>query len=142
MKPTSHELDKQRIFDSFSKKVLRNEARDHQYEIKRLRSKEVCISELSAQELEELSTTDDYFVTDQVFSVLGYNIIVNDEEVATALWNLPKLNRDIVLLFYFLDLSDKEVGENLNLIRSTVQYQRTNTLQELKKMMREESAYD
>ncbi|MCL2373489.1 MAG: hypothetical protein FWC78_08840 [Defluviitaleaceae bacterium] len=36
---------------------------------------------------------------------------------------------------YFLELSDGEIGETLDLIRSTVQYQRTSTLRELRKMM-------
>ena len=142
MSPNSHELDKQRIFDSFSKKVLRNEIQDYRYEIMRLSNKEVFFSELSAKKLEKLSITDEYFVTSQVFSVLDYDITVNDEDIATVLSNLPKHKRDIILLFYFLNLSDKEVGEKLNLIRSTVQYQRSNILQELKKMMKEGSAYD
>ncbi|MDR2571941.1 MAG: hypothetical protein LBD23_16815, partial [Oscillospiraceae bacterium] len=57
-----------------------------------------------------------------------------------ALRSLPERKRDIILLSYFLELSDGEIGKKLNLIRSTVQYQRTSTLRELKKMMEEENA--
>ena len=142
MKPNSYELDKQHAFDAFCKKVLRNDVRNYYDEVKRLRSKEVSFSELSELELEQLSTTDKYFVTEQTFNVLGNEIIVNDESIAEALRNLPERNRDIILLSYFLELSDGEIGKKLNLIRSTVQYQRTSTLRELKKIMEEEIAHE
>jgi len=138
--PNSHELDKQRVFDCFCKKVLKNEARNHYDEMKRLRDKEVSFSELTETELEQLSTTDKYFSTEQTFNVLGHDVIVNDESIAEALRSLPERKRDIILLSYFLELSDGEIGKKLNLIRSTVQYQRTSTLRELKKIMEEEIA--
>ena len=140
MNPTSHEQNKRHAFDSFCKKVLKNEVRDYYDEMKRLREKEVSFSELSAQELERLATTDKYFSTEQIFNVLGLNVIVNSESIAAALKNLPERKRDIILLSYFLELSDTEIGKKLNLIRSTVQYQRTSTLKALKKVMEEESA--
>ena len=135
MKPSSYEQGKQRVFDSFCKKVLKNEARNCYNEIKRQRSKEVSFSELSAQELEQLATTDSYFATEQIFNVLGHDVVVCDESIAEALRSLPERKRDIILLSYFLELSDGEIGKKLNLIRATVQYQRTSTLRELKKMM-------
>ena len=140
MNPNSYELDKQHAFDSFCKKVLRNDVRNYYDEMKRLRDKEVSFSELSERELEQLSTTDKYFATEQTFNVLGNDVIVNDENIAEALRSLPERKRDIILLSYFLELSDGEIGKKLNLIRSTVQYQRTSTLRELKKIMEEENA--
>jgi len=140
MNPNSYELDKQRVFDAFCKKVLKNEVRNYYDEMKRLRDKEVSFSELSETELAQLSTTDKYFATEQTFNVLGHDVIVNDESIAEALRSLPERKRDIILLSYFLELSDGEIGKKLNLIRSTVQYQRTSTLRELKKIMEEEIA--
>jgi len=140
MNPNSYELDKQRVFDCFCKKVLKNEVRNYYDEMKRLRDKEVSFSELSETELAQLSTTDKYFATEQTFNVLGHDVIVNDESIAEALRSLPERKRDIILLSYFLELSDGEIGKKLNLIRSTVQYQRTSTLRELKKIMEEEIA--
>ena len=142
MKPKRHMQDekgKRSAFDSFCKKVLRNEVRDHYDEVKRLRGKEVSISELSARELEQLANTDSYFTTEQIFNVLGCDIVVNNMDIAEALRNLPERKRDIILLSYFLEMSDGEIGSKLNLIRSTVQYQRTSTLRELKKIMEEET---
>ena len=141
MNPTSQEQGKLRMFDSFCKKVLTNEVRNYHNEIGRLRNKEVSLGELSGHELRQIATTDKYFSTEQIFTVLGLDVIVNSESVAVALSNLPERKRDIILLSYFLELSDAEISKRLNLVRSTVQYQRTNTLRELKNMM-EETAYE
>jgi len=139
MKPASHDQDKQCIFDSFCKTVLRNEVRNYYAEVKRLRDKEISLSDISAQELVQLSTMDTYFATEHIFDVVGNDVFVSDIGIAEALRNLPERNRDIILLYYFLDLSDDEIGKKLNMIRSTVQYRRTNTLQKLKKIMEEEA---
>jgi RNA polymerase sigma factor (sigma-70 family) len=140
VKPNSHAEDKQRVFDAFCKKVLKNEVRDIYDENKRLRSKEVSFSELTETELAQLSTTDKYFATEQIFNVLDRDVIVNDESIAEALRSLPERERDIILLSYFLELSDGEIGKKLNMIRSTVQYKRTSTLRELRKFLEEENA--
>ena len=139
MNPTSHEQDKRHAFNSFCKQILKNEARDCYDEIKRRRDKEVSFSELSEQELEQLSTVDEYFTTEQIFSVLGHAVIVSDELIAEALRSLPEQRRDIILLSYFLELSDGEIGQKLNLIRTTVQYQRTSTLRQLKNFLEEQA---
>ena len=128
------------MFGSFCKKVLTNEVRNYHREMERLREKEVSFTELSTQELGQLAITDNYFSTEQIFNVLGLDVIVNSECIATALSNLPQQKRDIILLSYFLELSDAEIGKRLNLIRSTVQYQRASTLRELKRMIQEETA--
>ena len=72
MKPKNREKDKQHAFDSFCKKVLKNEARNCYAEIKRQRDKEVFFSELSTRELDQLSAMDKYFATEQIFNVLCY----------------------------------------------------------------------
>lgn len=66
---------------------------------------------------------------------MGYDITVSDERIGEALKALPTNKRDIILLSYFLDMTDREIGELLNLVRRTVAYRRTSTLQELKKFM-------
>ncbi|MBD5097556.1 MAG: sigma-70 family RNA polymerase sigma factor, partial [Lachnospiraceae bacterium] len=38
-------------------------------------------------------------------------------------------------LYYFLGMSDPEIAAHLNLVRRTVAYRRTSSLQELKKFM-------
>ena len=103
--------------------------------MKRQREREVSFSDLSEKEFNQLYTEDQYFVTEQIFNVLGRDVIVSDETIAEALQSLPERKRDIILLSYFLDLSDREIGEKLNMLRATVQYQRTSTLKQLKNFM-------
>ena len=135
MKPSNHEQSKRHTFDSFCKKILKNEARDYYDELKRQRKKEKSFSDLSLKEMDQLYTVDKYFVTEQIFNVLGLDVIVTDDVIAGALDNLPEQKRDIILLSYFLELSDREIGDKLNMLRSTVQYQRTRTLQMIKTFM-------
>jgi len=60
---------------------------------------------------------------------------VENEKLAEALSALPESKRDIVLLAYFLDMSDQEIADKLNLVRSTVQYRRASSLKEMKQRM-------
>lgn len=141
MKLNDHEQNKQHAFDSFCKKVLKHEARDYYDELKRQRSRESTFSDLSTKEMAQLYTEDKYFTTEQIFNVLSQDVIVTDDVIAKALQNLPERKRDIILLSYFLERSDREIGDKLNMLRATVQYQRTRTLQQMKIFM-EGDAYE
>jgi len=63
---------------------------------------------------------------------------VSDADLAEALNKLPADRRDIVLMSYFFDMTDKEIAERLNMARRTVAYRRTSTLKDLKKIMESE----
>ena len=124
-------------FDCYCKKVLKFKARDCYAQLNRRNEHEISFSELSDRELTSLSATDRYFADDHVFSVNGENIDITDGELAEALNGLPKDRRDIILLSYFFDITDKEIGQRLSLVRRTVTYRRTSSLLELKKSMEE-----
>ncbi len=135
MKPHSHQEHKRHTFDSFCKKILKHEARDYYDGLKRRREHEISLDELSEKDWEQLAVMDEYFKDTYSFCVLGYDITVSDERIGEALKALPTNKRDIILLAYFLEMTDREIGELLNLVRRTVAYRRTSTLQELKKFM-------
>ncbi|POR00403.1 hypothetical protein AU468_09670 [Alkalispirochaeta sphaeroplastigenens] len=135
MKPNNHEQSKQHAFDSFCKKILKHEVRDFYDELKRQRSREASFSDLSTKQMEQLFTEDQYFTTEQLFNVLGLDVVVADDSISDALKGLSERKRDIILLSYFLELTDREIGDKLNMLRASVQYQRTRTLQQLKKIM-------
>ncbi len=139
MSPKQYEIHKQHTFDCYCKKILKNEACNIQKEYARRRSKEISFDELSAKELESLSAMDEYFAEEYVFSILDGKISVKNEQLAKALQSLPERKRDIILLSYFLDMTDKEIAEKLNMVRKTVQYQRTSSLKQLRKRLEESS---
>ena len=68
---------------------------------------------------------------------VGYIEHVMNEELAEALKQLPEQSRNIVLMFFFLDMSDSEIGEKLNINRSTSYRHRRNSLEEIRKQLKE-----
>ncbi len=135
MKPHSHEEHIQHTFDAFCKKVLRNEARDFLDELARSRRREIFFSELPVEVMEQLSTNDTYFVGDKTFGVLDYAVYVDNDDLAEAIATLPIDKRDIILLSYFLEMSDNEIATLLNMVRRSVTYRRSATLKLLKELM-------
>ena len=71
------------------------------------------------------------------FSKLIGFLVVALVAVAEALKQLPEQSRNIVLMFFFLDMSDSEIGEKLNINRSTSYRHRRNSLEEIKKQLKE-----
>ena len=137
--------DKLRIqqqFDSFSKKVLRGEADSYIKEIVARSKCEVIFSELTESELDKLWTVDEYATDATHYNVNGFDIAVRDDLLAEALNALPDRKREIILLFYFLDMSDIEIAELFRKDRKTIYRHRTSGLDLLKNMMKEEPAHD
>ena len=122
-------------FDSFCRKVLREEARDYARDLARQGEREVSLSGLSEEEMARLYVLDDYPSEQFHFEVQGYDIAVKNEKLAEALEALSDDKRDIVLLAYFLDMTDQEIADKLNVVRRTVQYRRASSLKEMKKRL-------
>lgn len=122
-------------FDSYCRRILREKARDYIREISRLAEHEMSLSELSEEQMERLYVLDEYPSEQHHFDVQGYHVIVRDDKLAEALSPLPDEKREIVLLSYFLDMSDREIGEKLNMMRCTVQRRRTSSIAEMRKRM-------
>ena len=112
-------------FDSFCRKVRREEARDY----------ERHIAELSEEQERQMYVLDEYPSVQTHFHVQGYDVAIENENLANALTVLPDDKRDIVLLAYFLDMTDQEIADKLDMVRRTVQYKRAQSLKELKKEM-------
>lgn len=117
MKPGKHEIHKQHTFDCYCKRVLKNEACNIQKEYSRRRNKEISFDELSEQELQSLCVSDEYFADEYIFDILGGSVTVRNERLAKALQSLTERKRDIILLSYFLDMTDREIAEKLNMVR-------------------------
>lgn len=120
------------IFDSYCKKILRQENAGMKRSEVRRRAREYSLSELPPELFEKLRYED---VHPMVFEVCGYRIPVNDDRLAAALAALLREKRDVILLSYFMDMSDREIGELLDMARRTVQHRRTDTLAGLRKRM-------
>lgn len=134
----SYEQRIQKQFGSFCARVLKNEARNIQRDYARLRDREKSLDDLNVSELEQTATVDKYFMDEHVFEVLGLPVVVAGDLLAEALAQLPKDKRDIILLSYFLGMTDREISEQLNAARQTVSRHRLNTLKELREYLMKE----
>ena len=82
-----------------------------------------------------LTAWDEYFKDTYRFEARGFEIFIADELLAEALKTLPQDRLEIILLSYLFGMNDPEIAAHLNLLRRTVAYRRTSSLQELKKFM-------
>ena len=127
----------QKLFDSYCKRILKNEAIDCFREIRKHRQREIFFSELSEKEWKQLYMEDKYDLETSNFQVQGYNVEVKDASIAEALNLLSEKKRDVVLLAYYLNMSDTEIAKLLNLRQSTIHYHRTSSLKSLKEFLEE-----
>lgn len=137
LKPSDFQKTIQCQFDCKLKKVVKGIVRNYRKELARRQAKEVSFCELPEIVVEKLIVWDDYESEYTTFDVCGTEIRVLDEELAEALKQLPEQIRNIVLMFFFLDMSDSEIGEKLNINRSTSFRHRRNSLEEIRKQLKE-----
>ena len=125
----------QHQYDALAKKVLKGEARSYYRELSKRAALEVNFSEMNETDLLQLYTLDEYESDYYRFEVSGYDVLVKNELLGEALQALPEKKRDIILLSYFLDMSDEEIGGLLNVVRSTIFRHRKTALEKIKLYM-------
>ena len=119
-------------FMMIGKQILRNEAKDYLHEMGRQRDREKSLDALTQQELDKLSTVDQYPSDSYIFSSHGYDLLINNELVAEAFASLPEQEQSILILHCVLEMADGEIGSLMGMSRSAVQRHRTSTLKQLR----------
>ena len=119
------------------KKVVRHIVKDYQKGLKRRKGKEVSFCELPEIVIDSLAVWDDYETDYTIFNVCGNDIRVLDDELAEALKKLSDQNRENLLMYYFLEMSDSDIGKLLNIDRSTSFRIRKKSLEEIRKLLEE-----
>lgn len=138
MKKTSdYEKTIEHQFDSFCKTVLRNQVRNIYEDNKRWQSRFISLEALTPTDLARLCSFDSYQAESIFFSTFDYEIPIENIIVAQALEYLSKRRQDIILLSYFLDMTEMDIATLMNLAQSTVHYHKQNALEELRKFMEE-----
>lgn len=125
----------ERRFDSFCKKVLRNEAAGHIREEQRIRRYEVPFDELSAVDTARLTSWDSYPSECFVFTFQGYELYISSEPVADAFASLKTIDQSILILDLVLGLSNRKIGKIIGLSRSSVQRRKADALQQLRELL-------
>lgn len=120
-------------FDSFCKKILREESRSIKRKMQR--EKNLTSYVIANPNQEDLFVYEKYPSDLHQFNVDQYQFGIENEKLAKALLSLPDNKRNIILLKYFWDMTDDEIANYLKQVRTTVMRQRTRTLSALKQKM-------
>lgn len=135
------EIGIMQAFDAYCKTVLRNKARNLHKELAKQNHFEAAMDELPPEAEQPMQYWDQYDFTQPVpIGLTGQEMRISDPELAAAIFQFLPRFRDVLYLAYFLEYSDKEIGELLNLSPSTVTSRRNNTLEKLREMLGENHA--
>lgn len=116
---------------------MEDERKNYLIYLSRLSRHEVSFSDIGDCLVNQFATTDNYSTDFQIFTLNGLSVGVESDLLSEALRELPENKREIVLMFYFMDMSDSEIADLLKLNRSTVYRHRTSGLALIKKFMEE-----
>ena len=105
-------------FDSFCKKVIRNEARNIKKQYARLRERQVSLTELPDSVITTFQVNDTSIDNSEVFLMLGMELLVSNLTLADAIHKLNEVKRKIVLLYYFAGFNDREIDEAMGMSNS------------------------
>ena len=134
----AYEKRVQNQFGGFCTKVLKNEARHIQREYARHREREKSIEDLTSVELEQTAHEDQYFNGEHSFKVDGLPVVVVGDALATAISHLSPINQGVILKSYFLDMTDREISEQIGVCRQSITKRRNGALKLLRKILSEE----
>ena len=137
MKPSDFQKTIQCQVDCKLKRVVKGIVRNYRKELKRRRNKEISYCELPEIVVEKLAVWDEYESDYTAFDVCGIEVRVLDDDLAEAIKYLSEKDREILLMYFFLGMSDTEIGDRLKINRSTSFRSRKNSLEEIKKKLKE-----
>lgn len=104
--------------------------------MKYLQEHEKLLSDLSETELNTLCFEVDYCVEKQQYKVCEYDIVIEDSIIVEALDTLSENKKNIVLLAFFMEMSETEIAREMNLAFSTVCEHRKRALKMMKEAMK------
>ncbi|HGF7434816.1 TPA: RNA polymerase sigma factor [Enterococcus faecium] len=132
----SEETHIRHAFDSFCKKVVRNEALNIQKKYARFRQRQISMEILQQKGLStEFYYSEPNLNSSGSFIVLGIKVSISNEELANAIAALPSLRQEIILMSFFIGLNDREIGDIIGKSLGSVWYQRQVALEELGKYL-------
>lgn len=126
-------------FDACVKKALVNELKYRLRSMKNNRERYVNISELSQKELNQLSYADTYpsDIFSEKLTTRLFDTVIHDELLYEALMSIKPNIRELIVLEYWGNLTDAEVGQVISMSRRMVNYNKNNALQKLRKIIEE-----
>lgn len=134
----------EQLFDAFSKRVIKNLGIDIFHELLSQSEKEISLSTLPQRDLASLCTADTYQLerNETTFLVGEERIVVTDSRLGQALYFLSPKHRNVLLLHYFADKNELQIGKILNITAAAaVNYRKKKGLDVLRSIL-EAMKYD
>lgn len=123
----------ERMFSVYCKKVLNNLLIDYMRTQSKKRENEISIFDFNIENT--LAVEDDYLVEEIKFE--GEVIQIKEDILYEALSKLSEQHFKIIIYYYFLDKTDKEISEILKTPNTTIFDRRHAALNKLKKAILE-----
>lgn len=135
-----HEEQKQIIcyrFDAFCKKAMRYAAQNCYRDMKRRQQHEISLDCLMEEYNQEPPSLNDDFTMLPIhrFYIGEIVISIENERLETALLQLPERKRELILLFYFAGIKEKEIAKMYDCSRSNINYYKHKILKQLQQEM-------
>lgn len=133
-----------RKFDACVKKALIQELKYRKRSMKSQRNHFVNFSELNRLDEECLCAEDTYSVENfqKTIETKLFNAVICNELLYEALQLLTPPNREILLLKYWGEMTDLEIGRTINMSQQMVNYHRGKSLKRLKTVIEEMTKND
>ena len=138
MKPSSFEDAIRLQFDCLARKVVARTVKNYDRELGRRARRETPFCELSEMELNHIGVMDEYSVEFTSIDVFGSEVRIYDERLCEAIKKLTESRRNILLMSYFLEMTDAEIAEVMEMERFSICRNRLHTLKLIKDMYEEE----
>ena len=124
-------------FDTFIRRSLKNETINFVKAEKTKQKKYVDFSELSKSEEKELFAFDEYPSEkfEERLSTQLFDAIIHNELIYEALLSIKPNSRELILLKFWGNMTDHEVGEILNMSEYAVNKHKLRTLKKLRIFM-------
>ena len=131
------------IFESYCMKSVLNAIKKERNRKDARGEVEQSLSTLTDAMLYALSTEDDEVIQakkpHQIFCVHGGNIPIYDPKLSCALSHLMPADREIVLLYFFRELTDEKIAPLVHMSRPTVSRRRKAATRRLRELMEDTS---
>lgn len=124
------------MFDAFCRKVIKFTGCAKRRDEKRKEDKTLDCIAFDETMLNTLYVEDQYQVLLSSIVLPNISVFIDDENLYRNLRLLSKKRQEILLLSYFMEMSDSEIGRLMSLGKSTVQDNRSKALGILRENMK------
>ena len=137
--PSDQEMLEINAFKSLIHKAIQYEYASWCEERDKKRAREISLDSTNEDKVpSELVQYDEYAFESYVIKEVNQEFRFRNESLAKALCALDEVNRRIILEYFFLDMTDREIGKQMELSLHSVTMHRERSLNKLWRLLSDE----